>query len=385
MAHFLHTADLHLGRAFRSIGGELATKLAEARYQAVETLARLADERGVGFVVVAGDLFDTAQPSGKVLAQALQAIGKIKVPVYAIPGNHDPGGPLGPYERDAFRRYRDDYAPNLHILHEAVPLVLDESRVVLLPCPIVGRPADDPTAWLRDRSVVEVLPEGYTRVVVAHGGTVDFSSDLAAAPELQLDRLTHAAEEIDYIALGDWHGSMPYGRDNVRYAGTPEPDKFPLHDRYLSGVALEVQVTRGVPAAITTHATGRFAWSTRAYTLRDADDLARLDRELLGATDASGRLLRCTLDGSLDIANAAALEAIERRLADVYERAEVDKRALLIAPGADELAALTQDVRHPTIASVATRLHALVDDPDRGGAARLALVRLYEAVTVAPD
>ncbi len=379
MAHFLHTADLHLGRAFKSIGGDLAGRLADARYQVVETLAREVERTGVAFVVIAGDLFDTAQPTGPVLAKALQVLGKISVPVYCIPGNHDPGGPLGPYERDNFKKYAADYAPNLHVLLAAAPVVLDEFRTVLLPCPITGRPADDPTAWLRERQVVEVLPEGYARVVIAHGGTIDFSSDVEAAPEIHLARIQHGEAELDYIALGDWHGAMSYLRQNIWYAGTPETDKFPLKEDYTSGVVLEVRVTRGIPAEVKQLPSGRFSWTIEAYTLRERADVERLDRDLLAASEYSGRLLKLTLRGSLSIADATALLAVEQRLHDVYERAEINKQALLIAPGTAELEALTQDARHPTLASVATKLNALIDDEQKGPAARLALVKLYEA------
>jgi len=379
MAHFLHTADLHLGRAFKSFGNELATQLAEARYQVVEAIARQAVGTAVDFVVIAGDLFDSAQPSGKVLAKALQALGKIDVPVYCIPGNHDPGGPLGPYERPEFLEYQQQYAKNLHVLQEAKPVVLNESRTVLLPCPVIGRPSDDPTAWLRDATTLSDLPADYARVVLAHGGTIDFSSDVQAAPELNLARIEHGASELDYIALGDWHGSMHVLRNNIWYSGTPEPDKYPLNERYTNGVTLEVSVERGQPATITPQRSGRYDWAIRRLTLRNLEDIEQMSEDLLASTDAGGRLLKLSLDGSLNIDAARRLAEVERKLRDVYEAVEIDQSALLVAPGDDELQALTEDARHPTLARVATTLKFALEDPVKSRAARLALVKLYEA------
>ena len=381
MTKFLHTADLHLGRAFKSIGAggtpELAAELEATRYQAVERLGELAAETGAAFVVVAGDLFDTPRPSGKVLAKALQAFGKVEVPVYAIPGNHDPGGPLGPYATAEYREYRELYAPHFHLLTEPAPVVLDEHRVALLPCPIVGRPNQDPTTWLRSASAYADLPEGYARVCIAHGGTLTFASDVPAAEMIHLQRLER--DELDYVALGDWHGTLHVTDPIYRYAGTPEPDRFPRSDTYRSGLILEVAVARGAETAITEHQAGRFAWLEHARTLRSAEDVARLDEELLAAVEERGRLLRLVLDGSLDIAASAALSRTRRRLSDVYASVSVDDAGLFVKPGAEELDALRHDRSHPAVASVARKLAALLDDPDEAPAARLALVKLYEA------
>ncbi len=377
MAHFLHTADLHLGRAFKSIGGETAVELEAARYQVPETLERLVQQTGAQFVVIAGDLLDTARPTGTVLAKALQALGKISVPVYCIPGNHDPGGPLGPYDTPTFLDYRQRYAPNLHILTEAAAVVLEASRTVLLPCPIIGYPTLDPTGWLRDGAAFEGLPEGYARIVIAHGGTLDFSDDDKFTATLNLQRIDRTT--IDYVALGDWHGTLHINDPVFRYAGTPEPDKFPLSPTYTSGLSLEVEVERGAEAVIAEHPTGRFDWRERTLTVRSADDLVRLDEELLAASSKSGRLLRLVLEGSLDVASSAKLEEVINNLNNVYAHTEIDQRGVLIAPGEVELQALTQDRSNQTIAGVAARLAALLDDEDQGPAARLALVKLYEA------
>ena len=375
---FLHTADLHLGRAFKSIGGTAATDLASARFQVLESLQGLAAQTGAGFVVIAGDLFDGKNPEGPVVARALEAIGKIGVPVYAIPGNHDPGGPYGPYESAKFRDYRERFAPDFHLLTEPEPLVLHERGVVLLPCPATGRPGSDPTAWLRDASVYAELPEGLPRVAIAHGGTVDFPSDVHQAAEISLHRLPR--ERLDYLALGDWHGTLHVADAAYRYAGTPEADRFPKHPDYRNGLVLEVGVTRGGPPDITEHLVGRYAWVTERYTLRTAEDVQRLDRALLATNVQRGRLLRLELTGALGVGHFAELNRTLERLHDVYLHADIDRSGLVVSPGQEELATLATNTHHPTVASVTKQLQAMLEDEERGEAARLALVKLYEAV-----
>ncbi len=376
MAHFLHTADLHLGRAFKSIGGETATKLEAARYQAPETIARLAQQTGAAFVVIAGDLFDSKNPSGTALADGLQALGKIPVPVYAIPGNHDPGGPYGPYETERFLDYQRRYAPNFHLLTEPEPLVLAEHGVVLLPCPATGRPGQDPTAWLRQTETFADLDPSLARVAIAHGGTVDFPGGVDNTAEINLTRLTR--HELDYLALGDWHGTVDIVDPVYRYSGTPEADKFPRSETYRHGMVLEVKVDRSQTADITEHLTGRYAWITEERTLRDADDIERLDAELLGVSKQSGRLLKLVLKGSLGVADFAVLNRTLEHLSDVYALAEIDRAGLLVRPGEEELHALQNSLSNPTLSVVAQRLSRLQDDPEQAAAARHALVKLYE-------
>jgi len=377
MAHFLHTADLHLGRAFGSIGGAPATQLRAARFQVLESVARIAHDTGAAFVVIAGDLFDSRNPDGAVVAGAMEAIGKVPVPVYAIPGNHDPAGPYGPYESDKFVEYRERYAPNFHMLDTAAPVPLPESGAVLLPCPATGRPGSDPTAWLRELATREDLPPDLARIGIAHGGTLEFPGDVEQSAEINLSRLDRAA--IDYLALGDWHGTLHLFDPAYRYAGTPEADRFPKGDDYRSGLVLEVRTAReGVPD-IVEHLTGRVRWDVEHRTLRGAEDIERMDTELLARNEQSERLLRLTLDGSLGIAERAAMERTCELLRDVYLHVDIDLTALRVAPGEDELAALANDAANPATSTVANRLADLLDDPERGDAARLALVKLYEA------
>ena len=60
--------------------------------------------------------------------------------------------------------------------------------------------------------------------------------------------------------------------------------------------------------------------------------------------------------------------------------ADIDRSGLVVSPGQEELATLATNTNHPTVASVTKQLQAMLEDEERGEAARLALVKLYEAV-----
>ena len=69
-----------------------------------------------------------------LLSAARAAISELEVPVYAIPGNHDHGGPGCIWEQDFFKQEQKQLAPNFRILLEAKPVVLEEA-VFTLPTP----------------------------------------------------------------------------------------------------------------------------------------------------------------------------------------------------------------------------------------------------------
>ena len=87
---FVHTADWQLGMTRHFLAGEAQPRYSAARRDAVAGLGSLAAEVGAEFVVVAGDVFEHNQLAPQVISQSLEAMRAIKIPVYLLPGNHDP-------------------------------------------------------------------------------------------------------------------------------------------------------------------------------------------------------------------------------------------------------------------------------------------------------
>ena len=87
---FIHTADWQLGMTRHFLEGEAQPRYAAARRDAVAALAGVVAETGAQFVVVAGDVFEHNQLSPEVVGKSLEAMRGIGVPVYLLPGNHDP-------------------------------------------------------------------------------------------------------------------------------------------------------------------------------------------------------------------------------------------------------------------------------------------------------
>ena len=340
-----------------------------ARLAVIERLGEAARTGGAQFVVVAGDLFDSPSATKATVAAACAAIGRLSLPVFAIPGNHDYGGPGSLWEQAFFQRESTALAPNLRVLLSAEPIKIAGS--VLLPCPLLRRhESADTTAWLRalDWTTLGAGP----RIVLAHGSVQGFAEEEGAVNRLDLGRLP--AAEIDYVALGDWHGTKQID-ERAWYAGTPEQDRFAKGESNEPGHVLLVTATRGALPKVERVRTARLRWHRLDFQFSADADLARLETEvdtLLGQR-AQQDLLELTLRGELGIDAStrldSRLEAWSARLLRLNQT-----RDLRIAPTRDEIEALTLRVGDPLIARVATELLA------RAGSGEAAAAPAFEAL-----
>lgn len=83
----LHTADWHLGKRLDRFAR------IEEQKEVLDEIVRIADDRNVDVVIVAGDLFDAFNPPSEAIALLYKTLKKLskggKRPVIAIAGNHD--------------------------------------------------------------------------------------------------------------------------------------------------------------------------------------------------------------------------------------------------------------------------------------------------------
>lgn len=411
---FIHTSDWQLGKPFAGIADPAKrARVQQERFEAIRRIGVVVRERQARFVIVAGDLFDSPTPARSTISAALGAIAELGVPVYAIPGNHDHAGPDSVWESAFYLRERERVAPNFHLLDSPAATVVDlgdrgagpnsdMKSVVLLPCPLLRRHhADDPTAWIRsfDFSTIGDIP----RIVIAHGSTAVFTSSgqrdddgefIGPPNTIALERLP-IEQEIDVIAIGDWHGFTPAGA-KAWYSGTPETDRFPKAGQEPGNVAC-VTVARGGPPKVEPIRTGRFHWLSHTIALdtvadpaansavgaadsADSHGPAHLDAWLTQATQAKaegepgfdGSLARITVTGTVSLAGRQELDRIiESWDARLLRLDLVD--AVRIAPTADEIHELTARPNDPIISRVATEL---VQRLEAGGPqAEIAVIR----------
>ncbi len=248
---FIHTADWQIGAPFGAYPDDLSARLREARTSAISRIAQLAQDKSVKHVIVAGDVWDSEQPSDQAIRQPLDLMGEAEgVNWWLLPGNHDPFRKNMLWDRIAER------APdNVHLLLKPEPAEA-ESGVWFLPAPWTSKdPGRDLTEWMDEATT----PEGELRIGIAHGSIHDFSppdGDSEAGTKSIIPPNRPELACLDYLALGDWHGTLEIG-PRIWYSGTPEPDKF---HRNNPGHVLLVEIQSGQEPVVEIRETAQFRW-----------------------------------------------------------------------------------------------------------------------------
>ncbi len=267
---FLHTADWQLGHWPTRLPEEKARQLYEARFDTVRRIAQVAHEHRVHFVLVAGDVFHHEAVGRDTLNRALAALETFApIPVYLIPGNHDPMS-ARLYQS---RWFRDATPGHVHVsLAPEVRRVGPDGRVALATVPVRQRGE----TWPPLDRVPSFPPDARFRVAMVHGNLREI-----APPEASLElpiSLTEARDlGLHYLALGHWHSWRQAER--AVYPGTPEPTSF--EEPGAGFVALVTLRTPEAPPEIQQVPVGQFSWHTwtlQAETTEDA--LHQLDTRI---------------------------------------------------------------------------------------------------------
>lgn len=304
---FLHTADWQLGMTRRWLDEDAQARYSAARRDAVAGLGTLAAETGAQFIVVAGDVFEDNQLAPQVVSQSLEAMRAITIPVYLLPGNHDPLDAASVYTSALFR---DECPDNVEVLDtEGVHPVTPGVEIVAAPWR-TKKPTTDLVA-----DVLADLPaaDGVTRVLVAHGGVDLLDPDRTNSAVIGLAALDDALDRgvVHYVALGDKHSRTEVGgTGRVWYSGSPEVTNF---DDVESdpGHVLIVDIDDSDPnrpVSVEARRVGRWRFRTLHRQVDTATDIDNLAAELDGLPDKDRTVLRLGLTGSLSVTDRADLD-----------------------------------------------------------------------------
>ena len=365
----LHTADWQLGKRFGSIEGDSAAILREERFEAVKRIARLAGDREVDAILVAGDVFDGATTADQTLRRALEAMSVYEGPWVLLPGNHDPALSESPWTRLNAIGRPENVIPAL----ACEPILFADGRLAVLPAPLTRKnEPDDVTRWMDS---VETLPDA-VRVGMAHGSMANRIPEGDARNEIAEDRTITA--KLDYLALGDWHGTVEIA-PKTWYSGTPEPDRFPRND---PGNVLLVTIDGpGSSPTVEKVTTGCFQWRMCEVACGvggEEDTVDAVEAAIETAAEMpETTLLHLTLTGTTDLAGRRRiddyLDSWEARLRYLHR----DLERLVDEPSADDLDAIDKS---GFVRAAVDGLKAKADDladPDHA-VARTALRILYQ-------
>ncbi|MGV0645621.1 exonuclease SbcCD subunit D [Mycolicibacterium sp. XJ2546] len=304
---FVHTADWQLGMTRYFLNGEAQPRYSAARRDVVAGLDSVAADTGAEFVVVAGDVFEHNQLAPRDVSLSLEAMRAIGIPVYLLPGNHDPLDASSVYTSALFTQECPD---NVTVLDRAgVHEVRPGLQLVAAPWTSKA-PRTDPVA-----DVLADLPaDGVTRIVVGHGAVDIHVPDQDRPSLIRLAALEEAVNRgaVHYVALGDKHSRMQVGSTGrIWYSGSPEVTNYDDIEPD-PGHVLVVEVEEDDPAhpvRVEPHKVGRWRFVTLRRSVDNNRDVADLDINLDCLPDKERTVVRIALNGSLTVTDKAALDA----------------------------------------------------------------------------
>jgi DNA repair exonuclease SbcCD nuclease subunit len=313
---FVHTADWQLGMTRYFLNGEAQPRYSAARRDVVAGIGPLARDAGAEFVVVAGDVFEDNQLAPRDVSQSLEAMRAIGIPVYLLPGNHDPLDAASVYTSALFVSECPD---NVTVLDRAgVHEVRPGLEIVAAPWRSKA-PTADPVA-----DVLASLPaDGVTRIVVAHGAVDILVPDKDRPSLIRLaaleDAITRGA--VHYVALGDKHSRMQVASTGrIWYSGSPEVTNYddiePDPGQVLVVDIDEADSAR--PVSVDARRVGTWRFVTVCRAVDSSRDVADLDINLDLMPNKERTVVRLGLSGSLTVTDKAALDACLDKYARLF-------------------------------------------------------------------
>ncbi len=326
MVKFLHTSDWQLGmtRHFLSEGAQ--ERYSQARFDAIRTMGRVAKEQKCQFMLVCGDAFESNQVDRKTVARALEALKDVPVPVFILPGNHDPLNAASVYRSSTFIERKP---AQVQVIETAASIIITEG------VELVGAP------WMSKRPVANPIEEAInalvpankvTRICMGHGAVDTLTPDIESAGIISVAALERAIGEgkIHFVALGDRHSSTKVGGgDCIWYSGTPEATDF---RETQSGYAHVVEISDG---GVTTKPIQIGQWrfiERERVDLNTPDDVEALRKSLEDIEDKERTVVRLNLVGSLSLAANGVLQNHLLAAKDVFGAFDVRDDALLVLP-----------------------------------------------------
>ena len=212
MVKFAHMADVHLGCWKQQ-------PLQQLNFQSFQKAIQTCIDKKVEFVLIAGDLFDTAYPPIEILKETFAEFKKLhdaKIPCFIIAGSHD-YSVSGKTFLDVLEKA--GFCKNIYDAEEK------EGEIRLNPyvhqgIVLYGYPGKKSSLEINDiRKIKLNQAPGMFKIFMLHT-TIDKAKGALPIDSLETDLLP----KVDYYALGHLHIDFQY--DNFVYPGPIFPNNF---------------------------------------------------------------------------------------------------------------------------------------------------------------
>jgi exonuclease SbcD len=303
----LHTADIHLGRAYRGLGAK-GEGLRQAQMETLERIVNLAAAEGCDAVLVAGDLYDSSQVSGGLVRQSLALFNRLDVDVLVLPGTHDPLSEASVYFRPEFKN-----AGNVRVFG------VHGTSFEAAGFRIHGRPLDG-SCGARPLEGLKSDHEAEGNIALAHA-SIEIPSKSSEDDSI-ISRQEISTSGLDYLVLGHWHTMADYSSGGVSawYPGSPEVLKFGECEG--PGSVLLVTIDSG-QVKVEPRRVGRFSWVEKTIDVSLFPPDGALEAEIRSAA-GEDVLARVKLTGTLPKGARVGVDELTEALEAEFFHLEID-------------------------------------------------------------
>ena len=329
---FLHSSDWQLGMTRHFLSTEAGHRFTQDRIDAIKQLGELAKEHEAAFIVVAGDVFESNQLSRQTVLRTLDALKQLSVPVFLLPGNHDPLDVSSIFSTREFIEADD----HIIVIRDTNPIPVPGLAGV----EVVGAPwrTKHPSTDLCADMLAELAPaDDVVRVAVCHGQPDTLSPDKSRPEIINLANAEAAISDgvIHYLALGDRHSvtdvSSSTGR--VWFSGAPVATDFTEDN---PNKALLVELGEGVCNVVELQV-GDWQFVVDQFDLNNAEDLEQFAAWLADLPNKERTIVKVGFTGAINLATAAQKDELFESQADVFASLRQRARTTDLSVVPDEL------------------------------------------------
>jgi len=329
---FIHSSDWQLGMTRAFLSPEAASRFNQARIDAITTLGKLAKQHEAQFIIVAGDVFESNQLSRQTLVRAIDALESLPVPIFLLPGNHDPLDAASIFSAKEFL----GVAEHIIVLRDMDPVAVPGVPGV----EVVGAPwrTKHPNSDLV-RELADSLDSAndIICIAVAHGQVDTLSPDPSRPEVINLECAERAIQEgkFHYLGLGDRHSVTEVGNTGrVHYSGAPVATAFDETD---PNKALQVELVLNGDCRVEPIEVGAWAYIAQERAMNGPEDLAAFEKWLNEIPNKERTVIKVGFQGSINLATAAALDEIMESKAELFASLRQRARTTDLAIVPDEL------------------------------------------------
>lgn len=221
----LHTADNHIGITFRQYPPDVQQRLIKERFDALDRIISIANQRDAHFVTISGDLFDKVAVKTEDVRKTVDILSRFEgEAVLVLAGNHD-------YCEGNESKLWKSFCQSINNAG-VVPLLkpqmeeftVDDITVVFYPCPCPTKYSAEPViGWVND---IAKSPEKL-HIGLAHGNVEGRALDDNQRYFNMTEEALRSAN-VDTWLLGHIHAPFPEpgstGKPLYFMPGIPTPD-----------------------------------------------------------------------------------------------------------------------------------------------------------------